>query len=59
MALYNTRYKGYVLGNGLCGGEVGLEPARLIDNRRCFEHVTDVVLCNGLHGSVSNAALPI
>ena len=51
MALYITRYQGYLISNGLCGGEVGLNPTRLIGTGRCFKPVTNVVLCNGLHAA--------
>ena len=47
------------ISNGRCGGVVGLGPARIIGNARCFETVTNVLLCNGLQATVTNAVLPI
>ena len=48
-----------LISNGRCGGMVGLGPARIIGNARCFETVTNVLLCNGLQATVTNAVLPI
>ena len=49
----------YLIGNGLCGGEVGLGPARIIGNARCLAPITYLDLCNELQAPVTNAVLPI
>ena len=58
MALYNTHYQSTLSVTGFVVARSGLGlPGLLVT--RCFEHVTDVVLCNGLHAPVTIAALPI
>ena len=46
-----------LISNGRCGGVVGLGPARIIGNARCFGTVTNNLLCNGLQALVTNAYL--
>ena len=54
-----VRYECCIIGNGLCGGQVGVGPARLIGNGRHSVWVTDIPACNGPHGAVTNGLLQI